>query len=146
MLCVGDGPHKSVCTSAPKESASGASCSLRITLRIVFAYLHESHDSGVQSSISCTPSTAPLLTSARRASGAIWHMRQCNVWRSTRSSAVAATYVCSTLYNPFVLAGMTPMTLSFLFLIVQVSSLKMTEFPALQIRQMDTIVNPISGA
>src|SRR6266702_6017721 len=62
MVCTGEGPQMSECTSAPKASACGASHSLRMALQVVLAYSHKSHTKVVTSSVKVSV-TLPLNVS-----------------------------------------------------------------------------------
>jgi len=59
--------------------------------------------------------------------------------------ALAAVNECSTLYRPFELAGITPMILLALFLILQDLCSKATEWLVLVIHPIETMVSAISG-
>ena len=59
--------------------------------------------------------------------------------------ALAAVNECSTLYSLFELAGMSPITLPDLFLILQDFFLKDTEQPELTIRPIEMMVSAMSG-
>src|SRR6266702_3018695 len=145
MVCTGEGPQMSECTSTPKALACGASHSLCMALRVVLAYSHELHTKVVTSSVKVRPVMAPCFISVQMAAGEIWPSRRCRVSRETVSIAALAMTEWSTLYRPFALAGTMPMILPALLLILQASPSKDTAHPVLVMRLMDTMVSAISG-
>jgi hypothetical protein len=136
----------SECISSPSVSESGASHSFQISLQVTLACSHASHVTVAPSSISCTPSTIPLLTIFQMESRAICVRCLCMITMSTRSSRIEATYTCSALYRPCLLAWIAPM--GFLALLnMWHTSVSNTTLQPLQVIQLtDTIVIPMSRA
>src|SRR6267142_4666117 len=143
---MGEGPHTSECTSAPSASASGASHSFQISLRVALACSHASQVIVVPLLTNLIPSIMPLLTIFRMASGVMCARHLCSVTRSTRSSGVAAAYTRSALYRPFLLAQMAPIGFPALLKMWQMSASNTTLHPVWVIRLTDTIVIPKSRA
>ena len=91
-------------------------------------------------SMSWMPLMVLLWIRVWMASAERWPRQQWSEWMSTCLIVLAleATCACSTLYRPFELAGMLPMTLPDLFS-------KVTVLPVLVMWPMETIVSIISG-
>ena len=148
MLLVGKGSQTSECTSSPKDVNGGASLSALMGFLVVLVKSQESQVNEVPSLIRSIPSMELCQMREHRTSMLMWPRQWWSTGSVTHSCVTAAEAAmgCTTLYSPLAFVWIALTVFPCIFLMVQVSFSKETEFPSLVMYDIDTIVMAISGA